>query len=131
EKYKVKFIDDTYNSNPLSFAQALSTLKTLKVRGRKIVVMGDMLELGNLAKVLHEKLGVIIAGTCDTLITVGDLSRSAAEAAGKAGLNKDKVFISKTSVEARDILFNLVMPQKDDIILVKGSRAMKMEEVLK
>ncbi|MCX5697602.1 MAG: UDP-N-acetylmuramoyl-tripeptide--D-alanyl-D-alanine ligase [Candidatus Omnitrophica bacterium] len=131
DKGGIKFIDDTYNSNPLSLSSALLTLKALKAQGRKILVMGDMLELGGSARPLHEKLGVFIADICDTLITVGDLSRLTARAALRAGLDKGKIYTSKTSVDARDILFNLVIPQKNDIILVKGSRAMHMEQVLK
>ncbi len=131
EKGGIKFIDDTYNSNPLSLSNALLTLKAFKTPGRKILVMGDMLELGASARPLHEKLGVFIADICDTLITVGDLSKLTAQAALRAGFDKGKIYTSKTSIDARDILFNLVIPQKNDIILVKGSRAMRMEQVLK
>jgi UDP-N-acetylmuramoyl-tripeptide--D-alanyl-D-alanine ligase len=131
QRRKIKFIDDSYNSNPLSLAQALSNLRGIKVPGRKILMMGDMLELGARAHSLHKKLGPLIGHICDTLITVGNLSRLTARSAVKAGLDKKKVFVSQTAREAREILFNLVKPKINDIILVKGSRAMRMEEILR
>jgi len=125
------FIDDTYNSNPLSLEQALSTLADLKIKGRKILVMGDMLELGNQAKILHVAAGKRAADICDVLIAVGDLAKFAAESAKKYGLSNQSIFTCETPMQAREILLNKIAPGQDDIVLVKGSRCMKMEEVLK
>jgi UDP-N-acetylmuramoyl-tripeptide--D-alanyl-D-alanine ligase len=129
ELNKLRFIDDTYNANPASFSQALTTLANFKTRGRKILVMGDMLELGSAKELLHEKIGSFLPRICDIVIAVGELSRLAAQVAARAGLQKKDIFFCQTSWQAREVLFNLVNPQENDIILVKGSRAMHMEEV--
>jgi UDP-N-acetylmuramoyl-tripeptide--D-alanyl-D-alanine ligase len=125
------FIDDTYNSNPVSLRRALDTLGHFKARGRKILVMGDMLELGKKGEFFHYQAGKDIAEVCDVLITVGEFSKLAAEAAGASGFALKNIFTCATSAEAGDILLNEISPRKDDIILVKGSRLMKMEEVFK
>lgn len=126
---KLKFIDDTYNSNPLSLKQALNTLDNLKVKGRKIFVMGDMLELGIQKELFHRQAGIDAARTCDAIITVGELSRLAAEAIKACGFNIKNLFTCASVCEAKDILFKKISPTPDDIVLVKGSRAMKMEEI--
>lgn len=131
ELNNIKFIDDTYNSNPLSLRQALEALDNLKIKGRKIFVMGDMLELGISADSFHLQAGKKIAGICDAFITVGRLSRLSARAAKSAGFNVQNIFSCESSSEARNILFDKISPNPDDIILVKGSRSMKMEEVFK
>jgi len=125
----IRFINDTYNSNPLSLKQALDALQNYRAKGRKIFVMGDMLELGKEKESLHYRAGRDAAGVCDVLVAVGELSRKAADGAKETGLKN--IFICKSSTEARDILFREISPSADDIVLVKGSRSMKMEEVLK
>ena len=127
----IKFIDDTYNSNPLSLRQALNTLDNCVIGGRKIVVMGDMLELGSCEKIFHYQAGKEIARYCDVFIAVGRLSKLAAMAAQNSGFDSKDIFTCQTPVQARDILFDRISPNKDDLVLVKGSRLMKMEEVFK
>ncbi len=128
---KTKFIDDTYNSNPLSLRNALDALGALSVKGRKILVMGDMLELGDESENYHSEAGKSAAGICDVFITVGKLSKKAADAAITNSLDRDCVFSCNSSREANKILFNKIIPDENDIVLVKGSRMMKMEEVFK
>ena len=122
---KITFIDDTYNSNPLSLKAALDTLGMLNPKGRKIVVMGDMLELGHHKELLHKKAGLQAAKVCDVFITVGPLSKFAADVARAYGT--PQVFTCATSVEANGLLFSKVALNKNDLVLVKGSRGMKME----
>jgi len=123
------FIDDTYNSNPLSLQHALDVLKDLRVRGRKIFVMGDMLELGDRAEFYHSRAGQRAAEVCDCFIAAGELSGSAIKEARAKGLSEGSVFHCSDSLQARDILFKKITPGPDDIVLVKGSRSMKMEEI--
>lgn len=125
------FIDDTYNSNPFSLACALDSLERLNVKGRKIVIMGDMRELGRAARGFHKEAGKSAAGICDVLVTVGSLSRVAAAQARACGFKSSNIFSCASSIQAKDILFKRIKPGPDDIILVKGSRSMKMEEVFK
>lgn len=127
---KVRFIDDTYNSNPLSLQQALATLKQFKAKGRKIFIMGDMLELGKHARSFHYQALRSAAGICDCIIGVGKLAKLAAQAA-KRHLGSKDVFTCTCIDEAREVLFSEIAPQKSDVVLVKGSRAMKMEDIFK
>jgi UDP-N-acetylmuramoyl-tripeptide--D-alanyl-D-alanine ligase len=127
---KVRFIDDTYNSNPLSLQQALATLKQFKAKGRKIFIMGDMLELGKHAQSFHYQALRSAAGICDCIIGVGKLAKLAAQAT-KRHLGSKDVFTCTCIDEAREVLFSEIAPQKSDVVLVKGSRAMKMEDIFK
>jgi len=125
-KKGIRFIDDTYNSNPLSLGQALDALKRINVSGRKIAVIGDMLELGSGSISIHRKALKEAARVCDILITVGRISRS-----GSKGLNlgPGRLISCEDSTIARSILFKGIKVGPKDIILAKGSRRIKMEEV--
>jgi UDP-N-acetylmuramoyl-tripeptide--D-alanyl-D-alanine ligase len=103
----------------------------LSARGRKIFVMGDMLELGEKEEFFHRQAGFRIAKVCDVFIAVGELSKATAHKAHKCGFNEKNLFVCSTSKEAREILFNRVVAGPRDVVLVKGSRSMKMEEVLR
>ncbi|MDD5156410.1 MAG: UDP-N-acetylmuramoyl-tripeptide--D-alanyl-D-alanine ligase [Candidatus Omnitrophica bacterium] len=127
----VNFIDDTYNSNPASLKHALEALDKFRTCGRKIMVIGDMLELGRKARAFHIQAGRDAAKVCDYLIAVGRLSKLAAVSARSCGLSPENIFTCMTSRQAAGILRTKLSAGKDDIILVKGSRAMKMEEILK
>jgi UDP-N-acetylmuramyl pentapeptide synthase len=91
--------------------------------------MGDMLELGADKEIFHGKAGKKAAKISDVFITVGRLSRISALEAGKSGMNEKNLFSCADSREAGKILFDKVLPGIDDIVLVKGSRSMRMEEV--
>jgi UDP-N-acetylmuramoyl-tripeptide--D-alanyl-D-alanine ligase len=125
----VSFIDDTYNSNPLSLNNALMAFKAMGCKGRKILIMGDMLELGDKKELLHRQVAGSITNICDVLVSVGSLAALTAETARKRGFKN--IFCCASAAQARDLLFNSISPGAKDIILVKGSRSMKMEEVFK
>lgn len=127
----IKFIDDSYNANPLSLKAAMETLNNLKVKGRKILVMGDMLELGNSQEGFHHQAGIDASRICDVLLGVGEFSRLSAEAARQSGFDTGNIFTCDTSWQARDILYKTIAPKKEDVVLVKGSRAMCMENIFK
>lgn len=131
ELSNVRFIDDTYNSNPLSLGQALGALENLKVKGRKIFIMGDMLELGRQKELFHSQAGKDAARICHILLTVGKLARISARAARSDGLAGENIFTCQNSAQARDILFNRISPNNNDIVLIKGSRGMNLEEIFK
>ncbi|MDP2927377.1 MAG: UDP-N-acetylmuramoyl-tripeptide--D-alanyl-D-alanine ligase [Candidatus Omnitrophota bacterium] len=126
----LRFIDDTYNSNPFSLNAALAALGAANCKGRKILIMGDMLELGKQKELLHRQIAWSITNTCDLLITVGSLARITAGAARENGLQAKHIFCCANALQARDLLFKKIFPKANDLILVKGSRSMKMEEVL-
>ncbi|MFH1354752.1 MAG: UDP-N-acetylmuramoyl-tripeptide--D-alanyl-D-alanine ligase [Candidatus Omnitrophota bacterium] len=131
ESNNTRFLDDSYNSNPLSLKQALDSLNGLKTVGRKIFVMGDMLELGKHKEAFHRLAGLQAAKSCDVLITVGTLSKFAAKSAQLRGLGAENVFSCESTLQAKDLLFKKISPGPKDIVLVKGSRSMKMEEIFR
>ena len=123
-------IDDSYNANPLSVREALMTLRNLRGEHNGIVILGDMLELGARAEELHEEIGGLIAATgVETLFLRGAFSGATSAGAVKKGFPVSRIFFPSTPEEIFNGLSSFL--KKGDWILVKGSRAMKMEEVIK
>ncbi|HUW49645.1 MAG TPA: UDP-N-acetylmuramoyl-tripeptide--D-alanyl-D-alanine ligase [Sulfuricella sp.] len=115
-------IDDTYNANPASVRAAIAVLAGLP--GRKVLVLGDMGELGEGARALHAEIGAVAkAAGIDHLFTLGDLSAAAAEAFGQGGRHFEYIEDLLHDIE------NLLAPEV--VVLVKGSRFMQMERVVK
>jgi UDP-N-acetylmuramoyl-tripeptide--D-alanyl-D-alanine ligase len=119
-------INDVYNASPLSMAAALTTLANIS-KGRKIAVLGDMLELGDAAVEAHCRVGRQAAEQgVDILIAVGALAKHIAVAASEQGVKTTLAFTGHS--EAIEALRKLV--KSGDYILLKGSRGMKMETML-
>lgn len=119
-------LDDTYNASPDSTLAALNLMDDLN--GRKIAVLGDMLELGDYEKEGHEKVGVRAAVVLDKLITIGSLGHIISEAALQAGMPPDDVISTMDNDAAIHYLQTWLQP--DDTVLVKGSRALNLEDVV-
>ena len=121
-------IMDTYNANPASVGEALKTLAGLRGGGRLFVVLGDMLELGDQADQWHARIGALLAETgIDQVYLKGDFARRTAEGAIAAGLPGERITLFDTPRTVLDHLGSRL--KKEDWILVKGSRRMKMEAV--
>jgi UDP-N-acetylmuramoyl-tripeptide--D-alanyl-D-alanine ligase len=120
-------IEDTYNANPLSVRAALTALDEMGKGGRRIAVLGDMLELGAEAAELHRQIGAEAAQRCDVLILLGAMAGETAAGARQQGMPADRVQIVSSHAEAADRLRSLLRP--GDRLLVKGSRGMQMEKV--
>lgn len=127
-------IDDSYNSSPVAAAAALNTLEQIETSGRKIAVLGDMLELGPKTIDAHRELGERAAAVCDILLTAGVRARFIAEEAN-AIKNKKSQPAKLTEVhsfldpkETGQFLQNILAP--GDIVLIKGSQAMRLEKVV-
>ncbi len=123
-------IDDTYNSNPDSVRFAIDTLNNFKSEGRKIFVCGDMLELGNNSEFLHSGLGALIARSkVDILLTVGrhaeKIYQRVLESKAPLEIIRHFTALSEVSCFLNDTL------RAGDVILIKGSRSMHMEEIVK
>jgi UDP-N-acetylmuramoyl-tripeptide--D-alanyl-D-alanine ligase len=119
----VRVIDDTYNAAPASVIAALRVMREMAGEGRCIAVLGDMYELGALAEQGHREVGAEAARLADRVIAVGDMARHiAAEAGAKA------IFFPRKP-EAIAHLKGLLRP--GDTVLVKGSRGMQMEEIVR
>jgi UDP-N-acetylmuramoyl-tripeptide--D-alanyl-D-alanine ligase len=122
-------IDDTYNSSPLACMEALKTLKSLSVRGRRIAVLGDMKELGADSQRAHEGVGAYAAQCVHTLFVVGAAAAGIADGARRGGLSADRIAHFDDSIAAADALASIA--RAGDAILVKGSQSMRMERVSK
>jgi UDP-N-acetylmuramoyl-tripeptide--D-alanyl-D-alanine ligase len=119
-------LDDTYNASPESTLAALNLLDELQ--GRKIAVLGDMLELGRYEQQGHEMVGIRAAEVADRLITVGERGRLIAQAAQNAGLSALAVTSLENTAQVVEILVTDL--KAGDIVLVKGSRSMRMDRVV-
>jgi UDP-N-acetylmuramoyl-tripeptide--D-alanyl-D-alanine ligase len=119
-------LDDTYNAAPESTIAALNLLAELE--GRRLAVLGDMLELGAYEEAGHRMVGARAAGVADELVTVGTRARWIAEEAIKAGLPAGHVTHFETVVPAIESLRRRI--GAGDVVLVKGSRGMRMDQIV-
>jgi UDP-N-acetylmuramoyl-tripeptide--D-alanyl-D-alanine ligase len=119
-------LDDTYNASPDSALAALNLLDELE--GRKVAVLGDMLELGRYERQGHEMVGVRAAEVVDELVTVGSLAGMIAEAARSAGLRAERVSEFLEPLPATQYLQEHLT--EGDVVLVKGSRGMHMDDIV-
>ena len=98
------------------------------VSKKKIAVLGDMLELGEFSKDLHEKVGEEVAkNNIDVLITVGEMSKDMASKALENGINKENVFICENNEEAVKVIIK--QAKKGDAVLLKASNSMNFQEI--
>jgi UDP-N-acetylmuramoyl-tripeptide--D-alanyl-D-alanine ligase len=122
-------IDDTYNSSPVALTSALQTLKMIQTKGRKIAILGDMMELGKHSVEEHYEAGKLVAQSADILFTIGIRSRKIAEGALDGQMDEKNIFQCDDSVEAEKLVREML--REGDIILAKGSQSMRVERVVK
>jgi UDP-N-acetylmuramoyl-tripeptide--D-alanyl-D-alanine ligase len=121
-------IDDTYNANPASVQEAMKTLADLRGEGGSLVILGDMLELGESAAEMHERVGAFAASSgVRALFTRGRYAEAVARGARREGMPPEKIHIF-TGVD-EILAYVRLRVKKGDWILVKGSRQAHMEEV--
>ena len=127
----IKIINDSYNASPLSVKSALETLAEVAQKNRKIAILGDMLELGEKADFYHREIGKEVAKlSIDTLITVGQGGKIIAQSSKEEGMAEERIFSFEKN-EKKNLSKNLLsLAKPGDFILLKGSREMKMEEIL-
>jgi len=119
----VTVIDDSYNASPAAARAALAVLRDVK--GRRIAVLGDMLELGSFSADAHDALGRDAARSTDILIGIGELARTAVDAARAAGLAE--AYWASEPGEALVLLRRVQQP--GDTILVKGSHSLALDRL--
>lgn len=119
-------IDDTYNASPAAAVEALAALKSAGGE-RRIVAIGDMLELGRYSVAEHERIGSLVPESADMLVTVGIRAKKVGEAAKAAGLAEKAIHMFDDSRAAAGALSILI--KSGDVVLVKGSQSMRMERV--
>ena len=121
-------IDYSYNSSPVALMEALESLKFIKSSGRKIAVLGDMLELGTHTVDAHREAGEKAGQFCDILATVGLRAQNIAMGAIEAGMKDKNIFQYENSREAGKKLKSKIA--EGDIVLIKGSQGVRMERVV-
>ncbi|HEX5451805.1 MAG TPA: UDP-N-acetylmuramoyl-tripeptide--D-alanyl-D-alanine ligase, partial [Candidatus Limnocylindrales bacterium] len=122
-----RILDDSYNSGPDSMAAALDLLASLP--GRRVAVLGEMLELGEASEAEHRRLGTLaVAAGVRILVTVGGEARATAAAAVSAGLPAGAVDHATDAAEATALLALRLLP--GDVVLVKGSRGVELDRVV-
>lgn len=124
---QITVIDDTYNAAPESTLAALELLSGLS--GRRVAILGDMMELGQYEEKGHQSVGESAAAMADLLILVGARSQITARAALSAGMPKNKVVSFENSDSAAESIAQLVAA--GDTILIKGSHSMQMDRILR
>lgn len=122
-------IDDTYNASPVAVMDAIHTLLAVPAKGRKIAVLGDMLELGSYSVEEHEKVGREVYGKADLLITVGVRARGYAIGAEKAGMQRENILQFDKTIDAAEHLATTL--EEGSVVLIKGSQGMRMERITK
>lgn len=122
-------IDSTYNASPLATREALETLKELPAAGRRIAVLGDMLELGKFTVSAHEEAGKQAARVCDLLVTVGHRAKFMAESALAHGMTKSHVHSFSTLADATVYLDGAL--KEGDLALFKASQGVRFERLVK
>lgn len=126
----VRVLDDCYNSSPGALLRTLEVVGATPVGGRKVAVLGEMLELGDQSERLHRECGraAVAAGVVRLLTVGGDPARALGAAAVEAGLRTEAVAHEATSSGAADRIGSWV--GDGDLVLVKGSRGIGLERVV-
>lgn len=128
KKDNITIINDCYNASYDSMKAAIEYLST-QTGNRKIAVLGDMLELGDFSKELHEKVGKVVAeNKVDKLITVGEQAKNIADIALKLGMEENNVRICENNIEAIEYIKSIM--KDNDIFLVKASNGMKFKQIV-
>ncbi len=125
----IRIINDAYNANPDSVKAGLEAFESLAHTGRRVLVLGDMLELGDEAVKYHEKLGESLKNfTFDLAVLVGPLSGAVIDGAVRAGIDKEKLVGFADSSAAASEALNLL--KHGDLVYIKGSRGIGLEKII-
>ena len=125
----ITYIVDCYNANPSSMTMAIELLRDLAGRKRPVAIIGDMLELGKASQKLHQELGKeLVAGGVRVLIAVGAHAADIAAAAKAAGMHNRDIGTAPDAAAAVAVARGML--KSNDIVLLKGSRGIKLEAVL-
>jgi len=130
EENGLTVISDCYNANPYSMKMSLQTLANMPCKGRRIVVLGDMKELGIHSRKYHREIGLLLPElSVDYLVAIGSEAVEYCKGAEKAGFKSSRIKYFEDKEKAMDALKFLL--REDDMVLLKASRSMKLEEISK
>lgn len=121
-------IDDTYNASPVAATAAVEVLGSIKTKGKKIAVLGDMLELGKFTLEEHKKLGALAAKNADLILAVGPRAKYIIEGALESDMSEKNLIEFDDSRLAGKYLESVL--SEGDIVLIKGSQSMRMERTV-
>lgn len=121
-------IDDSYNSSPVAAEAAVSALKSIETKGKRIAVLGDMLELGRFTIEEHKKLGAQVGQFADLVLAIGPRAKYIVEGALDSDMSEKNIVEFDDSRIAGKYLEGVI--GKGDIILVKGSQGVRMERAV-
>ncbi len=125
---KYTIIDDTYNASPDSMKASINVLAEMDCTGKKIAVLGDMFELGDNSEKYHYEVGTYLADkNIDELVVIGELSQNILQGVKDAG-SSIKCNTLKDNGEASLFLLSVMTP--GDVVLIKGSNGMKMDQIV-
>lgn len=119
-------IDDSYNASPAAVEEAIDALAQISA-SRRIVAIGDMLELGRYSVSEHVRIGELVAQEADVLVTVGPRAQALRASAITSGMEESKTWGFETSLEAAHALLEEV--KEGDVVLIKGSQGVRMERI--
>lgn len=128
---RITILNDAYNANPSSMRAAIETLAALESTGRKVAVLGDMLELGEASELYHREAGSLVAsaGRVDLLVCVGEQGRVIAESARQSGIPAGSIRCFDDAPAAAAVLPGML--RDGDLVLLKASRGVHLETVAK
>jgi len=125
----IRIINDAYNANPDSVQAGLEAFESLSHTGRRVLILGDMLELGEEALKYHERLGASLTKfSFELALLVGPLSGAVIDSAVKAGIDKEKLIGFADSSDAASEA--LILLKQGDLVYVKGSRGIGLEKII-
>lgn len=126
---QITFINDAYNANPASMRSALETLQKMTCPGKKIAILGDMLELGRFSQEEHQRIGRLAAHlSLDRLLLLGEYAEAVADAARAFGMKPEHIVVGTSHEHLVEEISQCI--KTGDLILFKGSRGLKMETIL-
>ena len=125
----VTVLNDAYNANPDSMGSALRTLKSFPAEGRHFAVLGDMFELGEATAKEHREIGRMVSDLAFShVFFVGTAMKAAAQSYQRVSKRPERATHHATKAEMIELLHERLQP--GDVVLVKGSRGMRMEELI-
>lgn len=127
-KKNTVIIDDTYNASPLAVEEGISIIDSVESKGKKIAILGDMLELGKHSVEEHMRLGALVAPVFDKLIAVGMRSKDFLLGAKNKKMKDKDIHWYGSSFEAQNDILDVV--HENDLIYIKGSQGARMERVV-
>jgi UDP-N-acetylmuramoyl-tripeptide--D-alanyl-D-alanine ligase len=120
--------DDTYNSNPYALSRALALMEQVEVPGRRIAVVGDMLELGEKELEFHHQAGFNVPDGVDGLVGVGPRTKAFLEGARDAGFNPEDLHHFDKAEQAGEFLKEFI--REGDLVLIKASRGIGLDKIV-